>query len=177
MKMRPIDADSLKERLPTFAEVIDEEPTIGILPEKVKTRDELIRCKDCKYLEEHHYEEARETLYIKYGCKYRNYQVQLDGYCSSAERKVQMIKDKIDKVVESYYNETDECYNSLRYDNNENDFYMKDEIENLLKKAKVDFKIEIESGFSNCAYDSEFIAVAWIEEGKLNMRTILTEDY
>lgn len=92
-------------------------------------------------------------------------------------RGITMIKDKIDKVVKNYYNETDECYNSLRYDNNENDFYMKDEIENLLKEAEVDFKIEIESGFSNCAYDSEFIAVAWIEEGKLNMRTILTEDY
>lgn len=40
--MRPIDADHLKERLPTFAEAIDEEPTIGVLPEKAKTRDELI---------------------------------------------------------------------------------------------------------------------------------------
>ena len=36
-----------------------------------------------------------------------------------------MIKDKIDKVVESYYNETDECYNSLQFDNNENEFYIK----------------------------------------------------
>lgn len=85
--MRPIDADHLKERLPTFAEAIGEEPTIGVLPEKAKTRDELIRCKDCKYLEEHHYEEVGETPYIKYDCKYRNYQVQLDGFCSSAVRR------------------------------------------------------------------------------------------
>lgn len=88
-----------------------------------------------------------------------------------------MIKDKIDKVVESYYNKTDDCYNSLRFDNNENEFYMKDEIENLLKNENVNFKIETEIGFSNCGYDSEFLATAWIEDGKLNLRTVLMEDY
>lgn len=30
--MRPIDADSLKKRLPTFAAVIDDEPTIQAEP-------------------------------------------------------------------------------------------------------------------------------------------------
>ena len=93
------------------------------------------------------------------------------------QKTVKAIGKKIDSIIENYYNEADECYNSLRYDDDDNEFFMKDEVENLLKEAKVDFKIEIESGFSNCAYDSEFIAVAWIEEGKLNMRTILTEDY
>ena len=27
-----------------------------------------------------------------------------------------MIREKIDKIVNKYYNETDECYNSFRYD-------------------------------------------------------------
>lgn len=51
--------------------------------------EELIHCKDCKYLEEHHYEYTGEEPYIKYSCKYRNYQVQLDGYCSSAIRRIE----------------------------------------------------------------------------------------
>lgn len=88
-----------------------------------------------------------------------------------------MIKEKINKVVENYYNETDECYNSLRYDDDDNEFFMKDEIENLLKEAEVYFRIETEIGFSNCGYDSEFLAAAWIEDGKLNMCTVLMEDY
>lgn len=88
-----------------------------------------------------------------------------------------MIKEKINKVVENYYNETDECYNSLRYDDDDNKFFMKDEIENLLKEAEVYFRIETEIGFSNCGYDSEFLAAAWIEDGKLNMCTVLMEDY
>lgn len=88
-----------------------------------------------------------------------------------------MIKETIDKIIEKYYNETDECYNSLRYDDDDNEFFMKDEIENLLKNEEVDFKIETESGFSNCSYDSEFLAAAWIEDGKLDMCIILMEDY
>ena len=78
-----------------------------------------------------------------------------------------MIKETIDKIIEKYYNETDGCYNSLRYD----------EVENLLKEAEVDFRIETEIRFINCGYDSEFLAAAWIEDGKLNMCTVLMEDY
>lgn len=48
--------------------------------------DEITHCKDCKYLEEHHYENPGEKPYIKYGCKYHNYQVQLNGYCHSAKK-------------------------------------------------------------------------------------------
>ena len=33
-----------------------------------------------------------------------------------------MIREKIDKIVNKYYNETDECYNSFRYDDKENEF-------------------------------------------------------
>ena len=88
-----------------------------------------------------------------------------------------MIKETIDKIIEKYYNETDGCYNSLRYDDDDNEFYMKDEVENLLKEAEVDFRIETEIRFINCGYDSEFLAAAWIEDGKLNMCTVLMEDY
>lgn len=89
----------------------------------------------------------------------------------------QTIEESINDIIKKYYNETDECYNSLRYDDDDNEFFMKDEIENLLKEAKVDFRIETEIGFSNCGYDSEFLASVWIEDGKLNLRTVLMEDY
>lgn len=89
-----------------------------------------------------------------------------------------MIREKIDKIVNKYYNETDECYNSFRYDNEENEFEMKEEIEKYLQSEKVDFKIENVSGYSNCAYDSDFLAIAWIENNKLlNLFTLLLESY
>lgn len=93
------------------------------------------------------------------------------------QKTVKAIEKKIDSIIEKYYNEADECYNSLRYDDDDNEFYMKDEVENLLKEAKVNFRIETEIGFSNCGYDSEFLAAAWIEDGKLNLHTVLMEDY
>lgn len=89
-----------------------------------------------------------------------------------------MIKEKLNEIIEKYHNETDECYNSFRYDNEKViDIEMKEEIEEYLQKEKIDFKIETVSGYSNCAYDSDFLAVAWIEGGKLNLQTILLEEY
>lgn len=56
-----------------------------------------------------------------------------------------MIKETIDKIIEKYYNETDECYNSLRYDDDDNEFFMKDEIENLLKMQKSISKLKLKA--------------------------------
>lgn len=48
---------------------------------------EVIRCKDCKYLEEKHYEEIGYIPYIKLTCKWSNYSHQPNDYCSLAERR------------------------------------------------------------------------------------------
>jgi len=47
----------------------------------------VVHCKDCKYREEHHYEEEREQPYIKYSCKFTQYSMPDDGYCSCGVRK------------------------------------------------------------------------------------------
>ena len=48
----------------------------------------LVRCKDCKYLIEHHYEEDGEKPYVKYTCRWSgNYQRHLSDYCSYGERR------------------------------------------------------------------------------------------
>ena len=48
---------------------------------------EVVRCKDCRYCEEHHYEEEGENPYIKLGCKWSNYSHQPNDYCSLGERR------------------------------------------------------------------------------------------
>lgn len=51
-------------------------------------KEELIRCKDCKWHIEAHYEAEGEPPYIKHLCKWlHGYQFQLDHYCGMAERK------------------------------------------------------------------------------------------
>lgn len=53
---------------------------------------EVIPCKDCKYIKEHHYEEIGEPTYIKYTCSNKyglpdNYQVHEWDYCSRGEKR------------------------------------------------------------------------------------------
>lgn len=89
-----------------------------------------------------------------------------------------MIREKIDKIIKKYYNETDDCYNSLRYvDDEEQEFYMEEEIKEYLTVEKVKFQIETIEGYSNCSYDSSCIAVAWTQNNELNLLTLLLEDY
>lgn len=48
---------------------------------------EVVRCKDCTYCEEHHYEYEGEEPYIKLICKWSNYSHQPNDYCSYGERR------------------------------------------------------------------------------------------
>ena len=47
----------------------------------------VVRCKDCRYCEEAHYEEEGENPYIKLKCKWSNYSHQPNDYCSNGERR------------------------------------------------------------------------------------------
>ena len=48
---------------------------------------EVVRCKDCKYYYEGHYENADELPYIKHTCTVFHRQIKLDDYCSYGVRK------------------------------------------------------------------------------------------
>ena len=48
---------------------------------------EVVRCKDCEYCEERHYEENGEMPYIKFTCKWSSYSHSPNDFCSLGERK------------------------------------------------------------------------------------------
>lgn len=53
---------------------------------------EVVRCKDCKHMVEHHYEEPGEPPYIKCTCENmygltKSYRVEPSDYCSRGERR------------------------------------------------------------------------------------------
>ena len=60
-------------------EVLKDAPTADVV--------EVVRCKDCRYCEEAHYEEEGENPYIKLKCKWSNYSHQPNDFCSYGERK------------------------------------------------------------------------------------------
>lgn len=50
---------------------------------------EVVRCKDCQYCVERHYEEDGEQPYIKLTCKWSSYSHSPNDFCSYGERKEQ----------------------------------------------------------------------------------------
>ena len=86
-----------------------------------------------------------------------------------------MVIEIINEIKEKYYNKSEEYYSEYRYDEEENEFEMKKELEKALAEKRIDFIIKKEDGFSSCGYDNDFLAVAYIENGELGLETILLE--
>lgn len=87
-----------------------------------------------------------------------------------------MVKDIIEEIIEKYYEQDEEYYSQYRYDEEENDFDMKEELKSTLDEKGINHVIEIKDGFSSCSYDNDFLAVAYMEEdGSLGLITVLLE--
>lgn len=87
-----------------------------------------------------------------------------------------MIRELIEEIIERYYQESGEYYSGYREDEDGNYFEMDEEIKSALEEKGIQFEIRFEDGFSSCAYDNDFLAIAWIEaDGTLELKTVLLE--
>ena len=87
-----------------------------------------------------------------------------------------MIRKLIEEIIEKYYREDGEYYSRDREDESGNDLEMDEEIKSALEEKGIQFKVEIEYGFSSPGYDNDFLAIAWIEaDGTLELTTVLLE--
>ena len=92
------------------------------------------------------------------------------------EKKNRTVKDIITEILEQYYKEDEEYYGEYRYDDEENEFNMKEELEKALTEKGIKHIIQKEDGFSSPGYDNDFLAVAYIEEdGSIGLETVLLE--
>lgn len=57
------------------------------------TLKEVVRCKDCRFLEEKHYEDEGEKPYIKLVCKLLKKQIQPNDFCSYAEKRLKELQE------------------------------------------------------------------------------------
>ena len=62
-----------------FGVFVSRLPTADVVP--------VVRCKDCTYCEETHYEDDGEPPYIKTYCSLLNRTIQPNDFCSYGERK------------------------------------------------------------------------------------------
>lgn len=87
-----------------------------------------------------------------------------------------MIEDVINEIIEKYYRDDEEYYGEYRYDEEENEFNMKVELENTLTEKGIKYAIEKVDGFSSAGYDNDFLAIAYIsEDGSIGLKTVLLE--
>lgn len=85
------------------------------------------------------------------------------------------VEEKINNIVEMYWHEDEEYFSQFRYDENEKEFVMEKEIEEFLDSAKIPHSVKFESGYGSCSYDNDFLAIAWLSDGKIELRTVLLE--
>ena len=71
-----VDTINAIDRITDYIESL---PTTDVQP--------VVRCKDCKYRIEHHYEDIGEPPYIKYECKFTKYSMSDEGFCSFGAKK------------------------------------------------------------------------------------------
>lgn len=86
-----------------------------------------------------------------------------------------MVENIINEIKQKYYDENEEYYSEYRYDEEDNEFEMKKELEKALDEKGINFIIKKTGRFSSCGYDNDFLAVAYIENGVLGLETILLE--
>ncbi len=60
-----------------------------VIPKETPAADvvAVVRCRDCRFYYDKHYEDEGEPPYIKRCCKYSNHTRQPDDFCSLGERK------------------------------------------------------------------------------------------
>ena len=87
------------------------------------------------------------------------------------------VEEQIQKIVDRYYDECDGCVSPLRYDDDENEFWLKNEIDEYLSSLGVRHEVKDEDGCRQVSYSNSFIAVAWVENEKLKLKTVLCQMY
>ena len=87
-----------------------------------------------------------------------------------------MVKNIINEIIERYYRDDEGYYGLYRYDDEENEFNMKEELEKSLTEKGIKYVIKKEDGFSSPGYDNDFLAIAYMEEdGSIGLETVLLE--
>ena len=89
-----------------------------------------------------------------------------------------MVENIIEDILNKYFDGENEYYSKYREENDES-YYIKDEISKTLSKMGINFKLEITDAFESCRYDCSVLSVAYIEPNNncdsLRLKTALLE--
>lgn len=85
----------------------------------------------------------------------------------------QTVVADVNNIIEKYYREKDEYYTRHRYDGNNQEVYMDDELRKYFEDNDITYDISLEDGFDSPGYAVDFMAVAFEHEGNLCLRTVV----
>ena len=81
----------------------------------------------------------------------------------------------VDHIIEKYGRDNDEYYMRHRYDENEKEFYVDEELRKYFEDNNITYDISLEDGFDSPGYAVDFMAVAFEYEGNLCLKTVVFE--
>ena len=86
------------------------------------------------------------------------------------------IYDKINSLIEEYFNQGD--YYTLYIEVDGNDLEIDEEIKKIFEENNIEqFNVELEQVFNSPGLDIYYLAVAWIEDGDLQVYNLSMEIY
>lgn len=86
------------------------------------------------------------------------------------------IYDKINSLIEEYFNQGD--YYTLYIEVDGNDLEIDEEIKKIFEENNIEqFNVELEQVFDSPGLDIYYLAVAWIEDGDLQVYNLSMEIY
>ena len=86
------------------------------------------------------------------------------------------MRKEIEEIIERYFDKEEEYYSSVRYDEKENEFWMKEELKEYCKKNNIKYELTIKDGIDSPGYENEFLAIAYLDENNvLQLETVVLE--
>lgn len=79
----------------------------------------------------------------------------------------------VDNIIEKYERNNNEYYIRHRYNENEEEIYVDEELRKYFENNDITYEISVEDGFDSPGCSIDFMAVAFEHEGNLCLRTIV----
>ena len=89
------------------------------------------------------------------------------------EQNLKYIKQQ--DIIEKYGRDNNGYYMRHRYDENEKEFYVDQELKEYFEDNNITYDISIQDGFDSPGYAVDFMAVTFEYEGNLCLRTVVFE--
>lgn len=85
------------------------------------------------------------------------------------------IEEELEKIADKYWDDNEEYYQYLRYDDDDDEFEIQKELCRYLDRNKIEYKVQKVDGFDSCGFSEDFLAIAYNYECQLGLFTIVLE--